>query len=444
MQFARLVRRGISALLAIGALSAGGPGTALAACGPTSDSAVRYGAVGINTCDSNQLATIGQAENQVVIVDDQGFHPREVTVGQGGATNAQITFVNLGTNVHTATELPSSPMWNSGITVTMAQNGRGSTENKKKFTGRANWFDSGGITPDPGATVAQAMANFSFVVAGFGGTNGDYLYSSYPDCIAADRPTPSPTGFDCTPAIVHVVDNQESTKSVQKTLGPGAMWLGDSIMGTSLRPAGDPECAMVSPNNPLLAPGRNNEVCVASNRRSFAKAPAGSKSKPLTGNVTITIDDVYGFDPDNMAVAAGSTITFLNKPSNVLIHDVVLSKKPFDQGTGYSTTGQNSSAGGVNSGGLAPGQSWSFTPQFVTGGTIKFNPDTDVDTLYRINPQGNVGGKEAFIGKMAVVCPPGTFTTLSFDQARGLGQPCTAIAPAQDPSVLNAGPIKDY
>jgi plastocyanin len=451
MRVKPIVHKALAAVVALGTLGIGAPG-AMAAdptppapakpsakCGPSSDSQIRYSGIGIITCDDPRLAAIGQAENQVVIIDDAGFHPKEITVGNGGGLAANVTFVNLGTQTHSATQLPISPMWNSGLFVGIGQNDRSAKNKSGTMTG-GNVFDTGGITPMPGATVEEAIRNKAFVIATFG-DNGDWVYSSYPDCIAGDRP--QQTSFDCTPAIIHTVDNQEDQKSVEKVLGKGATWIGSTLTGTSLRPAGDPECATLG-TGIRWAPGRVGEACISQIRKSFAKEPTGTKRKPLQGNITVTIDDIYGFDPDAPVIAAGSSITFLNKPTNKFVHSVAMDKKFHDFGEGFTQIGPGQFKGGVRSGGLAPGDSWTVTLPFVASSTVKYTPDTEVDTLMDVE-NGNIGGKEAFIGKITTVCPPGTFTPLAFDQKRGVGRPCTANPPDSDPAVWNAaGPIKDY
>src|SRR5581483_7636554 len=101
-----------------------------------------------------------------------GFFPKEVNVAQGaGALAGIVTFINKGSMVHSATELQSSLGYRvtaaGGISVNGEWNGTGS---------QGNTFDSGGIGPGQAVTV------------GFQGTDADYVYSSFPDCIAGDRP----------------------------------------------------------------------------------------------------------------------------------------------------------------------------------------------------------------------------------------------------------------
>jgi len=421
-------------LASVSALGLGLPAASLqAACSNTSDSNIRFG-VGnaINQCDSAGLAIWGDSYNKIITIDDSGIHPSELTIAQGSATDAHVFFVDLGTNTHSATQLPSSPMWNSGAFVGIQRNDRSS---KKKIGNQV--FDTGGITANPGATARQAIDSGGFMIADFG-SNGDYVYSSYPDCIAADRAVPSPTNFDCTPAIIHVVDDQATLKTVQKALGPGATYLGTSYKGSVLRPVGDPDCAKLGSGD-MLAPGRNNTACISARRFNFTKAPTGSKSKPLV-NPTVTIDDIYGFDPTSFTLQAGSSVTFLNKSSNMLTHDVVIANARMVPGMANGADNVTN----LNSGGLAPGQSWTTSFQYVANSTINFSSDVAEDQLFNIDPVGNVGADNAFTAGLVTVCPPGQFATVSFDQLRGTGRPCTSIAAAQDPSVLTPGTVKDF
>jgi plastocyanin len=401
----------------------------------------RYGAAGKNACDNSQLMTIGPAENKVVTIDDSGFHPADVTVGGGGGLGDTITFVNLGTQVHSATQLQSSPMWAMGAVGGVNVNGRGVKAPKHKGEiggGTTAIFDTGGITPNPGGTVQTSIAmgpgnGVSYVSLG---ANGDYVYSSYPDCIAADRP---PAGaFDCKPAVVHVVDNQEGTKELQKVLGPTVKKLGSgAAVGTVLRPVGDPDCAMLAKDHPIMAPGRTNACVSAIRTNAFSTKPAKSAAHPYTEDPQVTIDDIYGFDPGTFTIIINVPITFTNKASNMLVHDVVFSKKRLSDSNPPS---------GLQSGGLQPGQAWTFSGfQYVTSGSPGWSSDTESDTLFVPDQQGAASPTvSAFLGKAAVVCPPGQFTALGFDQWRGLGQSCqTGPAPA-DPAVVTSGTVHDY
>src|SRR5439155_25456824 len=151
MRITPLVHKGMAVLVAIGTLGVGAPG-ALAAdptpakppapkCGAGSDSTVRYSGVGIQVCDSDRLASIGQAENTVIIVDDTGFHPNEVTVGNGAGINGNVTFINLGAKPHTATQTLDSPMDRSGVFVGIGQNAR-AAKNKSATMTDGRTFDT--------------------------------------------------------------------------------------------------------------------------------------------------------------------------------------------------------------------------------------------------------------------------------------------------------------
>lgn len=438
MRVPRFLKKGVAIFATVSTLAIGLPaGAALAKCSNTGDTGVRIGSgVTVQQCDTNPDLTHWDANNPIVVIDDTGFHPSDITVGES-PIDAHVIFVNLGTNTHSATQIPSSPMWNSTAFVTMKKN-------DFKQGGKGNTvFDTGGIGADPGVTPQQAIIDGSFMIGDFG-TNGDYVFTSYPDCIAQDRVVPSPTKFDCTPATLHVVDFQGSLAVVKRDIGAGADYLGTSVKGTNLRPVGDPECAMLAPGNPILANGRNNSACVSAKTKSFAKSPKGSASKPLT-NVTVTIDDIYGFDPDNFTVEVGTPITFVSKPTNIMTHDVVINNKRLVPGMVGSTASSNGGlASKTNSGALNPGDTWTISLNWVAVSTINLTSDTDADLVYHVNPVGNVGASNMFAAGVKTTCPEGLFTPVSFDQIRGAGRPCQSIAAAQDPAVLTPGTVKDF
>jgi len=205
---------------------------------------------------------------------------------------------------------------------------------------------------------------------------------------------------------------------------------------------GDKNCAMLAPNAPVIAPGRTNACVSAIRTNEFQKGDPGSSKKPYLTDPMIGIDDIYGFDPASITIATNVPMTFTNNKNNLLVHSVEM--KP-SKNLPIST---GDIPGGLIGGGLAPGQSWTFSgAQFVPSGSLGWQSDTESDLLdASLNGLGGVaaGQQAIFLGKATVICPPGQFTPLSFDQFRGLGQPCQSVAAAQDPSVIGGGAVKDF
>src|SRR5579862_2328655 len=129
------------------------------------------------SADANlKSASSPKALHITVNITDTGFDQPDITVATNQAEFfGTVTFINTGTMVHSATELSSSPT--RGFQV---NNDPGGYFGKgHMFT---NHFDTGGLGPGE----ARDMA-FTY--------DGDYVFSSYPDCVAGDRP--ASTAFNC-------------------------------------------------------------------------------------------------------------------------------------------------------------------------------------------------------------------------------------------------------
>lgn len=89
-----------------------------------------------------------------------------------------------------------------------------------------------------------------------------------------------------------------------------------------------------------------------------APSPTAAPTPPPTGDTHITINDSTGFQPGSLTVKAGQTVTWTNEGND--IHSVV-------SNPGYIP--------GFDSGGLAHGQSFSYT--FPMGGSFGYHSSTE-------------------------------------------------------------------
>jgi plastocyanin len=217
-------------------------------------------------------AAAGPVGNATVTITDQGISPAAVNI----LLNGSVTWVNRGSNVHTATSTAESNA--SGVPA----------------------FDTGGIGPGQQMTVGFTTA-------------GTYLYTSSIDCLQGGKPA-----FQCGPYTIVV-----SSNPVQQPTPMGGI------------PTPTP--------NPTVA---------------------------ALGNAAITIDEVRGFQPNPLNIKVGQTVTWLNTGQQT--HSVVL-----NQGDPQTVWWLQlpTTVIPLDSGGIAPGQSFSFT--FTTAGTFPYHSSTD-------------------------------------------------------------------
>lgn len=235
----------------------------------------------------------------VVNISDTGYDKSSYTVsttsGTGNGLNTDagtIEFKNTGTMVHTATLYPGSG------NLFVAEASKQSCSRSKCASNGP--LDTGGISPGQS------------VVVGLGYQTGKIKFSSATDCPVWGNST---AGFDCTPVSLTV----KSTPQQQLISG--------SMEGT-VRHNADGTLSLVRTLNTVK----------------------GSSKNPLTGNVTVTIDDENGYDPTTLYVLAGTTVTWVNNGQEV--HAV----RP--RGPGPATVDWVTL---LDSGGLGPGDSYSYT-----------------------------------------------------------------------------------
>src|SRR5581483_2274886 len=288
-------RRAAQRLAAVGAVLTLGlllvPQVGLAAdAPPASSDAAASAKPKASPTPSNQLT---------VVITDSGFDKQSYSVAKYESPfKDQIHFVNQGTQVHTATLVPEQyePFGFTCFPVCVRSPLAKSNKNK----GQVN-FDTGGLAP--GESVDGGFVN-----------SGTFYLTSATDCLYGNN-NPS---FNCTPVAIKVksYDTGSGTENLGTSDTPHS--LADTLPGTNLLPptpdnikAG--KCAgLVTPSDggPALCYNRDGVTMAG---QPGAGALGGSAKDPLSGEVTINIDDVTGYDPAWVWVTPGTRITWVNK-----------------------------------------------------------------------------------------------------------------------------------
>lgn len=332
------------------------------------------------------------ADSSSVTISDNGFSPSTVSILVGGT----ITWTNQGTSVHTATATPAS----NGNTISTPAP-----------------FDSGGLGPGqnfswsfslPGVYVYTSAPDcIGNVTAGFPCT-GNTVVVGTPVASSIAQPAPPPTAPSVGPAsvpagttvvqaaTVTISDSGFSPSTVAVTTGGTASTAGSVTFvnnGTTLHTAVSGAVKMDEQRNPPetfdsggLVPGDSKTFsfinpgtyafnsgpdCLnGTNNPNFncsgpysirvLKAPVGATTgavAPPFSGATVYFRDATAFDPGNITVKAGQTVTWLNLTTSV--HSVVsdTAAQPFD------------------SGGLGDGATFSVT--FQTPGTYHYHSSTE-------------------------------------------------------------------
>jgi hypothetical protein len=310
-------------------------------------------------------------------VSDTGFDKKEYTVytaaGQSGDYKDQVILNNTGTMVHTATIMPGDPNTLKALIGPDCSNGC-----KRGRFKTTRIFDTGGV-------AAGETFTFMFV------SGADYSFTSATDCLNGN----STPGFDCTPSVIHV-KGQQSTNLNDYTSA-----------GTGIAAVGDPDCMV---NVPAVRPNIGPAFCRLPFKR-WSKT-VGTSSKPV-GDITSTIDDLTGFDPSVIYIQDGGTITWVNNGTRV--HSVIFQ-------TAASTSDWTNK---IESGGLAPGASYSYTfcpPTTEDRCSRTFTVGSNID-LDRYPKAQQVGG-DASLGKGLSL-----MTQLIFVQKAPPAKPAASAAP---------------
>jgi plastocyanin len=305
----------------------------------------------------------GKPMKVTITVSDSGFDKTDYTVYKYESPYKDyVTIVNAGALTHTATLVPGqNAAWM--FTCFPSCDRKSTNDRKGKQYGI---FDTGGLTA--GEDVSGAFIN-----------TGTYRFTSATDCMNGNK-TP---GFDCTPVTIHV-----------KSFDSGS--LADAVNGTA-----------------MLAPTRDNLSKCVSYRPMSDGGPAlcfqsgwtagriaGSEKHPLSGNVTVHIDDVNGYDPAQVFVTPDTTVTWVND-SKSRAHSITKNGPLSDRYNGFDP---------LESPGIGPGESWSYVPCSAASLKIckhdfQYQENTAV---YQIpwNWAGAHGSDAvAFVGEVTVVAP---------------------------------------
>ena len=336
------------------------------------------------------------ADNATLTITDTGFNPPTLTINRGDT----VTFTNGGTKVHTATTKTAPVPFdtgglNSGQTLSINFTVAGTYE----FTSAIDCINSGGQG------------------SGFNcGANGIVQVVDSTQAYNSNAfPTPSPTN---TP-LPNIGPPQSVTINITKAgfdppvatvaLGGSVTWVNmDNTATHTATTTGGGNAQIFDSGG--LGPGLSNSVtfglqgtytytsaidCLNGNKTSFAcgtyqiivsgqqsvlaAGPATSGGPAAVAGTAVTIDDVNGFNPPVLAVHPGQTVTWTNTGSQV--HTVV-------SNPGYP--------GQFDSGGLGPGQKFSFT--FQSPGSYGYHSSTEVQ--YAIDGMGNQVPQFKFTGNV--------------------------------------------
>jgi hypothetical protein len=237
-----------------------------------------------------------------VIITDSGFDkPSYEVVGTANSTQAnvgRIQFINKGTRVHNATTQPGTYGPASFIE---AVDGSGNHVNCDVISllsysavacGRLGNLDTGGI--DVGGSVTIGLG--SGARGGGGGKavspfatgpdDNTWRFTSATDCLGGN----STPGFNCTPSSAVL----RSPRGVTSVFGGGSVY--GSVFGTT----DNPDCAVGT---------TQGTRCFLPYRQYLTLQ--GTLAKPLD-SVTITVDDIKGYQPTFAYVKMGGTITWKN------------------------------------------------------------------------------------------------------------------------------------
>ncbi len=332
---------------------------------------------------STPKATATPSNQVTITITDSGFDQQSYSVAKYESPfKDMIHIINNGTQVHTVTAMPGQiAPWSPTCFPVCTQI---PLTSKNKNKGQIN-FDTGGLAP--GQQVDGGLVN-----------SGTVMFTSATDCLFGNN-NPS---FNCTPASIKVKSYDSGSGSTNLGTSDIPHSLADTLPGTNLLPPtpdninGGKCAALVTPQDgaPALCYNKNGETLAG---QSGAGALGGSAKSPLSGNVTVTIDDVKGFDPAWVWVTPGTSITWVNNGARV--HALTKGSTGSDAYNGYDP---------LESPGLAPGQSWTYN---ACGDPTVCKTDYNYQSgeeLGLIDPtiSGFIGKQlPVFVGEVTVVIP---------------------------------------
>lgn len=321
----------------------------------------------------------------VVTIDDTGVTPTYVLITVGGS----ITWQNNGTLIHTATTQGNAPLPadTGGI-------GPGQTGVVQFYAPGTYWYNSetdcqGGV-PNHGFNCGPYAIGVTTALPTVQNAAPTPLPAT-PAFSPAPLSTVTSTTSTSTPLTVTITDQGFFPPVVYVPVNGAVNWINNGLnlhtvdsrgaaptsfdsgglphgatFGTSFYLPGtysytsSPDCLQGLPPTPGFVCSTFS-VVVGSPPPSSAPISAA----PVTGSTNVTIDDVNGFTPKVLTIKAGQTVTWTNNGGQV--HSIVSDKDPI--------TG-NTMLPAVDSGGLGPNQTFSYT--FAQPGTLTYHSSTDV------------------------------------------------------------------
>jgi len=360
-------------------------------------------------------AGAASSPNATVTLTDAGISPASVTIPVGGS----VTWANQGAVTHTAESIGGpSPFNTPGI-------GPGQSASLAFAVPGTYGYTSGTDCLHGKYVQAFACGDYTIVVVPANGapvaaaTNGVPVVAA---SVPAATPTPVPaaatgsagnasvaiTDAAFAPATVDIALNgsvtwtNKGTNVHTATSTPDSVNAGFQAFDTGGLAAGQsstigfttpgtyvyfstPDC--FSKSNGMAFNCAYYTVVVGttvapSPQSSQAPGPAATPVNVPGASASITVDDVNGFQPNQVTVKVGQTVGWLNTGNNT--HSVVINQNPQpSQPVPWWLPYQMPSVGGsfFDSGGFAPQQNFNYT--FMTPGTFPYHSSTE--PIYQTN-----------------------------------------------------------
>lgn len=369
------------------------------------------------------IASADSASQVTVNITNSGFNPMVVNVPVGGG----VTFVNQDTNLHTATS-GSAPLAfdTGGINPGQSASTGFGVAGTYNYTDAATCLNNNQAN-DPNFNCTNT---YQVIVGGAPAAASPAPAASAPAAPASAAPAPAssapptaPTGAVEQNATVNLLDTGISPASVTIAVGGSVNFVdkGSNVHTATSTGGGNP----LPFDTGGLGAGQNSSVgfgaagtytytsstdCLNGNSTpgfncgpfsitvtnapaapapaapapAASAPPATSAAAPATSQATTLTVNIMdnGYDPNAVSVKVGSTVTWVNKGTSV--HTVT-------SNPGYIPT--------FDSGGLAPGQSFSYN--FTTPGSFGYHSSTEpvyttdtntnvTSTVYSLNGTVNV------------------------------------------------------
>ncbi|HLY66010.1 MAG TPA: hypothetical protein VKU60_10800, partial [Chloroflexota bacterium] len=343
----------------------------------------------------------GSPQGATVTMSDSGFSPATVAIAVGGS----VTWKNQGNNVHTATSVP-------GVNPSFDTGGIGPGQSSAEaFTTAGSYYYSSSTDCLHNVQPIGAFsctASYLITVGAPGAAIPQPAVAPAPVTAPAPVATASASGVQGANALVTITDKGMSPTTVNILLNGSVTWKnqGNNVHSATSTAASDasgmpafdsggvgsgqqatvgftvPGTYMYTSTVDCLNGGIITYDCgpytiVVSPTPVPQPTPVGGIPTPTPnptitalGNITITIDEVHGFQPNPLTVKPGQTVSWYNAGKQT--HSVVL-----NQGDPTRVWWMPLSTATIplDSGGIAPGQGYSFV--FMTAGTFPYHSSTD-------------------------------------------------------------------